>query len=158
MTTPLWTDGANIDACQSLWRFIHPQTWIRPERMAGSSMTSPAAGHAYGIEGSRAKPASSQYYSVIFPASSWCWKASSARCPGAKASGTRRDLKDFLTRFQRRRARLASRFRAEILRRFAVFWANRSTTCVRERGSSCIDVRASACSSGVRLGGRPLRG
>src|SRR2546430_17204944 len=42
--------------------------------------------------------------------------------------------------------------------RFAVFWATRSTTCLSERGSSFIYVMASSCSSGVSLGGLPLRG
>src|SRR6266478_5918696 len=65
---------------------------------------------------------------------------------------------DFRTRFHRRRARLARRLRDEILRRFAVLWVNRSTTCLSDRGSSLIYAMASVCSSSVSFGGLPLRG
>src|SRR6266446_561441 len=67
-------------------------------------------------------------------------------------------VSDFRTRFHRRRARLARRLRDEILRRFAVLWVNRSTTCLSDRGSSLIYAMASVCSSSVSFGGLPLRG
>src|SRR5713101_1216157 len=72
--------------------------------------------------------------------------------------GSLRLFKDFLTRFHRRRAFFASRFNEEMLRRFAVFWAKRSTTFLRERGSSLIYCLASSfngiqcrCPSTTRL-------
>src|SRR5204863_9835774 len=61
--------------------------------------------------------------------------------------GSLRLFKDFLTRFHRSRAFLASRLSVEILRRFSVLWARRSTTPLSERGSSLIYCWASACSS-----------
>src|SRR4030095_10558555 len=38
-TTPVWIDCSNIEACKSFWRFLNPNTLIRPVRKAGSSMT-----------------------------------------------------------------------------------------------------------------------
>src|SRR6266446_6474175 len=72
--------------------------------------------------------------------------------------GSLRLLKDFLTRFHRRRAFFASRFHEEMLRRFAVFWAQRSTTFLRERGSSLIYCLASSFSMAFSVVGLPLRG
>src|SRR6266446_1105059 len=126
--------------------------------MAGSSIMVSDSCQAYGIEGSSANPAASKYESAIFPWSSCFCHASRSRFPLAKATGSLRLLNDVRTRFHRRRALGARPLRDEILRRLAVFWGNRSTTCLRERGSSLLYAMASVCSSGVSLGGLPLRG
>src|SRR4030095_3810475 len=60
ITTPVWIDCSNIEACKSLWRFINPHTLIRPYFMAGSSMTLSGSCQAYGMVRSSAKPDSSK--------------------------------------------------------------------------------------------------
>src|SRR2546425_8728635 len=97
-------------------------------------------------------------YRSIFPWSSCFCNASSSRLHWAKAMGSLRLFKDFLTRFHRRRAFFARRFKEEILRRFAVFCANRSTTFLRERGSSLIYCLSSSFSVAFSVVGLPLRG
>src|SRR5215510_16336902 len=114
---------------------MNPKTFMRPHFRAGISITVPGSCQA----------------------SCFC-NASSSRLHWAKALGSRRLFKDFLTRFHRRRAFFARRFKEDMLRRFAVFCANRSATFLRERGSSLKYCLASSFSVVFRVVGLPLRG